>query len=92
MKHIDEQTQKIRAIPPKKRSEKLRDSAIGLGAIAVGFVLVKYFPELPGCSYVFYALLLFGAWSISGELLRSFLGYVPAAIREIRDAIKGAGG
>lgn len=104
MEHFEQQTQKLAAIPrrvetelpdgtvvvKKPLQEKIRDSAIGVGSVAIGFVVLKWFsPPIPAWSFGFFVA--FGFWSISKELTVGFFGYVPAAIREIRDAL-GLGG
>lgn len=104
MKYIKEQTNRLRRIPRevvveledgrtivrRPRWEKIRDSLIGAGSIAIGFVVLKWFsPPIPAWSFGFF--IAFGFWSISKELLVGFLGYIPATIREIRDAF-GLGG
>ena len=87
-KHINEQTQKIAAIPQEKKVSKARNTAIGLGSVVLAFVVLKWF--VPPCPlWVSGVLLAFGAYSISGDLVRGFAGFVPAVIRDVRAALKG---
>ena len=85
MSHCKDHTAKIHKIPKERFWKKVRRSVIGLGAIALGFFLESKLPQLS--DWLFYGLIGFGFFSISGDLVRAFLGYIPAAIREIGDAI-----
>ena len=88
MSHINDQTVKIKAIPKQAIVSKARSTAVGAGSIAIAFVLLMWFtPPMPiAASGLFLA---FGAWSTSRELVTEFLKFIPAAIKDIRVAIKG---
>ena len=81
-------TQFVDAIPPEKLASKTKSTAIGVGSVLMAFVLLIWFvPPVP--LWAVGVLLFFGAFSISGELVRGFCAFLPAVIRDIRAAIKG---
>ena len=87
-KATKEATQFVDAIPPAKLANKARCTAVGIGSISMTFVLLIWFvPPVP--IWAVGILLAFGAYSISGELVRGFCAFLPAVIRDIRSAIKG---
>ena len=90
MSHINTQTQKMRSIPAAKRKRKDWKSLGGILVVLVGFLTPRLFPEFP----MWFAMLVIaaGAWTISEERVKGFLGYVPAGLRDIRDAIMGKNG
>jgi hypothetical protein len=89
--NLEGQTQKIKAIPPKAMVGKVRSTAIGVGSILTGFVVLIWFtPPIPVWSFAVF--LGFGTFSMSKELVVEFLAFIPAAIRDVRAAIKGTNG
>ena len=87
LNHTKQQTQKIAAIPQAKKVSKARNTAIGLGSVLLAFVVLKWF--MPPCPlWVSGILLAFGAYSISGDLVRGFAGFIPAVIRDVRAALQ----
>ena len=76
------------AIPVEKLASKTRCTAVGVGSVLITFVLLIWFvPPVP--LWAVGIMLAFGAYSISGELVRGFCAFLPAVIRDIRAAIKG---
>ncbi len=91
MTHLDAQTQKIKAIPPKAMQSKKKSTTVGILSIATGFVCLIWFtPPVP--VWAFALFFGFGMFSISKELVIEFLAFIPAAIRDVRAAIKGTNG
>jgi len=87
-KETKQATQFVNAIPPAKLADKTRSTAIGVGSVLMAFVMLIWFvPPVP--VWAFGILLAFGAYSISGDLVRGFCAFLPAVIRDIRAAIKG---
>ena len=87
MKHVEAQTQKIRAIPAAKQSKKAWQTLTGVILVAIGFALPKLVPEFP----VWFAMGVvgFGFFIASKEYITNYLGFVPAVIRDVLSAIKG---
>lgn len=81
---------KLEAIPEAAMASKVRSTIIGVFAIVVGIVLRKLFPDLP--NWLLIGLIGYGFYSLSGEIMRGFFGFLPAAIRDVRSAIKGVNG
>jgi len=76
------------AIPVEKLASKAKCTAVGVGSVLITFVLLIWFvPPVP--LWAVGIMLAFGAYSISGELVRGFCAFLPAVIRDIRAAIKG---
>jgi hypothetical protein len=80
---------KIKKIPKKTWKYKAWSTVVGAGAITLGIAIEKWLPHID--DKVLYALLIFGGYSIAGDLVRSFAGFLPTAIRDVRNAIKGNG-
>ena len=85
MKHINEATAAIKAIPPKTLKRKIRNTVIGVAFIA-GAVLIRIFDLFP----VWFSMVLIavGGYGVAGDLLRGAASFFPAAIKEVRDAFK----
>ena len=85
MKNIEEHSAVLKAIPKDKWTKKLRNTLVGLGAIAAAVVFKRYgwFPD-----WFLIGLLIFGGYSLAGDVVRGFAGFLPAAIKDIRAAIK----
>jgi hypothetical protein len=81
--------EKRKLIPPKRWRAKAWSTGVGTGAIALGLGIENWLPHID--DKVLYALLIFGGYSIAGDLVRDFAGFFPAAIRDVRAAIKGNG-
>lgn len=82
-KNWDAHAKKMEKVPWPK---KLRKTGIGIGAIALGLGIEKFLPHID--DKVLYALLIFGGYSIAGDLVRGAVGYATAAIRDIKAALK----
>ncbi len=87
MRHVEAQTQKIRAIPVRKQSKKAWQTLSGAAVVAIGFALPKLVPEFP--LWFAMGVVGFGFFVISKEYVTNYLGFIPAAIRDILSAIKG---
>jgi len=84
VKHTQQATQSIRAIPLAKRREKHVRSVFG-GLVFIG---AFFLPRFLGFDWkVALVVAGFGAWTISGELVRSYLLIIPAFIRDIKAAL-----
>ena len=89
MKNVTAQRAKFEEIPPEKRARKVRNTAIGLGSIGLAVVIEWKFAHLS--DMLTYTLIGFGGYSLAGDLVRGFAGFIPAAVRDVRAAIKGNG-
>ena len=89
MKHVDAQTQKIRAIPPAKQKQKARQTFWGVLVVLAGFALPRLVPQFP----IWFAMVIvgFGFFIASKEYVTNYAGFLPAAIRDVYEAIKGNG-
>ncbi len=89
MKHVEAQSQKIQAIPAHKQSKKAWQTLTGAILVVIGFALPKLVPEFP----IWFAMgvIGFGFFIASKEYVTNYLGFIPAAIRDILSAIKGNG-
>ncbi len=87
MKHVDAQTQKISAIPPAKQAKKAWQTLTGAIVVAVGFATPKVAPEFP--MWFAMGVVGFGFFVVSKEYVTNYLGFIPAAIRDIVSAAKG---
>lgn len=90
MKHVEAHTQTIQAIPAEKRKQKLGKTIAGVMVAGTGFALPVIVPAFP----VWFAMGVvgFGGFLASGELLKKYLGYVPAVIRDVMGAVRGKNG
>lgn len=85
--HLREHATGIRdRIPAPRLKSKVRNTVFGLGAVVTGtlFEVTHLFP-----AWLRIGLILFGGFSISQDLVRQFAGFLPAAVRDLRAAIKG---
>ena len=89
MKHVEAQTQKIRAIPAHKQSKKAWQTLTGGLVVIAGFALPKVVPEFP--LWFAMGVVGFGFFIASKEYVTNYLGFIPAAIRDILSALKGNG-
>jgi len=87
MKNLTAQTQKIQAIPSDKHDRKLWQTAGGVGIAGIGFALPLMVPAFP----VWFAMIVvgFGFFVMSKELLTKYAGFIPAAIRDVINAVRG---
>lgn len=85
MKNIEEHSAILNTIPKDRWTKKLRNTVFGLGVIllAVAFKREGWFPD-----WFLIGLLIFGGYSLKGDIVRGFAGFLPAAIKDIRAAIK----
>ena len=90
MKHVKAQTEKIQAIPVAKQSKKAWQTLTGAIVVLIGFALPKIVPEFP--LWFAMGIVGFGFFIASKEYVTNYLGFIPAAIRDILSAIKGNGG
>lgn len=66
---------------------KLRKTAIGLGAVAMAIVVtIWWIPPLS--HWVVYPLLLYGAFSVAGDVTRSFGKWFPAFLKDVAVGIR----
>jgi hypothetical protein len=72
-------------IPQARLLVKVRNTLVGVGAIALALWLRKnnWFPEWLGVG-----LIIFGGFAISQDLVKRFAGFLPAAIHDIRAALR----
>ena len=89
MKHVEAQTQKIQAIPPAKQSKKAWQTLTGALVVIAGFALPKVVPEFP--LWFAMGVVGFGFFIASKEYVTNYLGFIPAAIRDIWSAVRGNG-
>ncbi len=89
MRHVEAQTQKIQAIPAAKQSKKAWQTLTGALVVIAGFALPKVVPEFP--LWFAMGVVGFGFFIASKEYVVNYLGFVPAAIRDVLSAIKGNG-
>ena len=89
MKHVHAQTQKIRAIPTAKQSKKAWQTLTGALVVITGFALPKVVPEFP--LWFAMGVVGFGFFIASKEYVVNYLGFIPAAIRDIWSAVRGNG-
>ncbi len=84
MTHLKEHSEELKKIPEKKRKQKVFSTIVGAVVAVAGFLVPKYlgFP-------IWFGMILvgFGGWIISKELLKSYLGYIPAALKDFMGAI-----
>ena len=87
MRHIDQNIDDLGKIPDKKFWQKARKTLFGVGAIAAGvfFKSKGWFPD-----WFDMGLIALGGYSLSGELVRGFLKFIPAAIKDIKAALTNA--
>ena len=72
----------------EKLASKAKCTAVGVGSVLITFVLLIWFvPPVP--LWAVGIMLAFGAYSISGELVRGFCAFLPAVIRDIVAAVRG---
>lgn len=84
MSNTKRHVEALKKIPKKKWQAKVWSSVIGAAAVA-GAVLMKdqgWFPD-----WFLIGLIAFGGYCIAGDLVRGFLGFLPAAIKDIKAAI-----
>jgi MFS superfamily sulfate permease-like transporter len=74
-------------IPEKKWKRKLWDTAVGLFAIALAIFLEWKFPNLPDLMLI--VLVAYGTFCIRSDVVKKFVGFAPAAIADVRNAIGG---
>lgn len=83
------ETQKLKVaynkIPLEKRNKKWKSTLIGLGSIALALICkgLGWFPD-----WLLIGLLIFGGYSLAGDLVRGFAAWFPAAIKDIKTALK----
>ena len=89
MKYVQEHKQQLAQIPEKKWTKKVVSTVIGVASI-VGAVMMKdagWFSD-----WFLIGLLVFGGYCLAGDLVRGFLGFLPAAIKDIKSALSGKDG
>jgi hypothetical protein len=85
MKHIDEVTQGLEAIPEPARKKKYVQTGSGIIVAIAGPVLVKWF-DFP--MWLGVGCFGFGCFIASKELLIAYLKFIPAAIRDVMNAAR----
>lgn len=85
MKQTTQHIKAIRSIPKEKFRAKVARTVLGLFTIGLALLVQREF-EFP--SWLEIGLLGFGFYSLSGELVTKFLGFLPAAIRDILGAVQ----
>lgn len=89
MTHLRNQKDKLKKVSVIRKGEKWKKVAIGVVwlTLAVVFEVQDLFPQL-----VRNIMLVFAGYCMAGDLVRSFAGFLPAAIADIRAALKGTNG
>lgn len=85
MKHIKDHVADVDKIPDATfRRKRWKTVGLGIGSIALGLAVDKWFTL---SDWVTYSLLIFGGYSIAGDVVRSLVGFIPAAGRDIAEGI-----
>lgn len=89
MTHLGSQAEKVRDVLAIRNGEKWKKTLIGLLwlALAIIFEIYDLFPQ-----NVRNLMLLFAGYCGAGDLVRGFFGFLPAATRDMRSALKGTNG
>ena len=91
MTYVKQHIDQIKSIPDETWQKKLRHTIVGLGALVTAFFLKKWgwFADWKYEEWLLIGLLVFGGYSLAGDLVRGFFGFIPAVIRDVKKAIKG---
>lgn len=86
MSSREQAAKKLHKIPKRSRKKKWQLTLVGIVLIVVGLAMPKFlnFPWHVGTATFGY-----GCFLISKDLLIGYLRFIPAAIRDIYDAVKG---
>jgi len=76
--------EQLNRIPEKRLAAKVKSTVVGVGSVALG-VGSQGFALFP--LWVNLLVIFFGGFAISKELVKAFVGFAPAAIRDFKDAI-----
>lgn len=89
MSKLGSQSRHLEAMMRLKKGLKWKKTLLGLFwvALAVGLRKADLFSEA-----VAGLMLVFGGYCMAGDLMRSFAGFLPAAIWDVRAALKGTNG
>lgn len=89
MTNLGSQTRELEAVIRLKKGLKWKKTLLGVGWVLLAVWLRKndIFSEA-----VAGLMLVFGGYCMAGDLVRSFAGFLPATIRDIRAALKGTNG
>lgn len=89
MSNVGSQSRELEAMMRLKKGLKWKKTLLGVAwvVLAVWLRMNDIFSEA-----VAGLMLIFGGYCMAGDLVRSFAGFVPATIRDIRAALKGTNG
>ena len=89
MTNLRSQTRLLDSMMRLKKGLKWKKTLLGIGWVLLAVWLRKndiFSEPVAG------VMLVFGGYCLAGDLMRSFAGFLPATIRDLRAALKGTNG